>query len=282
MKKILVPCDFSNSARQAYYFAMNIAAHSDADVFVVKAIDMPLAIPSSFGIVPFTIDPIVTKALEEDAIKEFEKMKAQHFRQDRVTFFPLQGSVTETVLEFIPRHNIDLVVMGTLGTSGLEEYFVGSNTEKIVRYSPVPVMAVRKSVDLSKIKNIVFPTTLEFDQGHLVNKIKELQGFFSAQLHLLIVNTPHNLNRTKDEMETMDEYVKFFKFQNYTINTRNDFREQDGIINFANEIKADMIAMGTHGRRGLSHLFMGSVTESVVNHVDCPIWTLSIRKNNGH
>jgi hypothetical protein len=79
-------------------------------------------------------------------------------------------------------------------------------------------------------------------------------------------------------MDMMEEFARHYALSNYTLNTRNDFSEQDGIINFAHEIKADMITMGTHGRRGLAHLFMGSVTEDVVNHVDCPIWTYVIKK----
>jgi nucleotide-binding universal stress UspA family protein len=278
MKRILVPCDFSNQAKQAYYFAMNIAAQSDAEVFVLRAIDLPFGYASSFGVVPHTFDPGIFRALVDEAENGFEKMKAKHFRQEHVTFHALQGEVTQTIREYIENNKIDLVVMGTLGSSGLEEYFVGSNTEKIVRFSPVPVLAVRESVDLDEIKNIVFPTTLELDQVHLVNKIKDLQTFFSAKLHLLLVNTPHNMKRTKDEVQLMKEYAKFYGFHDYTLNTRNDFYDHEGIINFAHEINADMIAMGTHGRRGLAHLFMGSVAEAVVNRTDCPIWTYAIKK----
>ncbi len=79
-------------------------------------------------------------------------------------------------------------------------------------------------------------------------------------------------------MDLLEEFARHYDLSHYTLNTRNDFSEQDGIINFTHEIKADMIAMGTHGRRGLAHLFMGSVTEDVVNHVDCPIWTFVGKK----
>jgi hypothetical protein len=171
-----------------------------------------------------------------------------------------------------------LVVMGTHGASGLKEYLIGSNTEKMVRLSPVPVLTVRKSFDLPQIKDIVFPTNLHLDQVNLVARIKEVQSFFSAKLHLLLVNTPYNMKRTIDETQMMEGYAKHYKLRDYTLNTRNDFHVEDGIINFAHEIKADMIAMGTHGRRGLAHLFMGSVAEEVVNKVDCPIWTYSIGK----
>jgi nucleotide-binding universal stress UspA family protein len=278
MKKILVPCDFSAPALEAYYFAMNIAAQSHADVFVLKVIDLPVAYETVFNASPYYFNPSIMKEIEEGAKNDFEKLKGKHPRKERVTFTALHGPVTDTIRQFIAEHKIDLVVMGTHGSSGLKELFVGSNTEKVVRFSPAPVVAVRKAVALSEIKNIVFPTTLQLDQAHLLTQVKELQSFFSAKLHLLIVNTPFNLRRTKDEMNMMEEYAKHYKLENYTLNTRNDFSEKEGIINFVHELKAEMIAMGTHGHRGLAHLFEGSLTEDVVNRIDCLVWTFSMRK----
>lgn len=168
--------------------------------------------------------------------------------------------------------------MGTRGASGLEEYLIGSNTEKVVRFSPVPVFAVRKSVPLESIRNIVFPTTLE-SQPELLRQLKELQVFFNATLHLVLINTPYNLQRTGDEMTRMKNFADQHGLSPCTLNTRDDFREPHGIIQFANDVKADLIAMGTHGRRGLTHFFAGSITERVVNHMDGLIWTFSTHKS---
>ena len=66
--------------------------------------------------------------------------------------------------------------------------------------------------------------------------------------------------------------------KDYTLSVFNDTFEESGVISFAHLIKADMIAMGTHGRRGLNHVMSGSVAEDVVNHIDCPIWTYTIKK----
>lgn len=278
MKRILVPCDFSEPAREAYHFAMSIAAQSHADVFVLKVVDLPFLYETSFEGTPYAFDLSILKDIEEAANYDFEKLKSKHPRKERLTFSTFQGSVTATIRQFITNQKIDLVVMGTHGSGGLKEYFIGSNTEKIVRFSQVPVLAIRKSFALSEIKNIVFPTTLELDQTDLVTRIKELQSFFSATLHLLRVNIPGTMKRTTDEMQLMEEYAKHYKLKDYTLNIRNDFETSDGIIHFAHEIKANMIAMGTHGRRGLAHLFLGSLTEDVVNHLDCPIWTFSLKK----
>ncbi len=165
MKKILVPCDFSESSLHAYEFALNLAEKAHAEVFVLKIIDLPFMYETSFGATPEYVDPSTLKYLEEDAINKFETIKSRYARKDKVTFSILRGSVTFMVQRFAEDHKIDLIVMGTRGASGLKEYWIGSNTEKVVRYSPVPVLAIRKSFDISKIKNIVFPTTLAPGSG---------------------------------------------------------------------------------------------------------------------
>jgi len=278
MKNLLVPCDFSEESREAYQFALQLAAKSNGNVSVLKAVDLPVMYESALGATPYYFDPTLIKELKEEARTQFEKMKAKHPSSVRSEFYAQEGPVTPIIRQFIKDHDIDLVVMGTRGASGLEEYLIGSNTEKIVRFSPVPVFAIRKAPDIKEIKNIVFPTTLELQQWPLVDEIKKLQKFFGGRLHLLIVNTPYNLKRTPDENKKLEEFAAHYELENYTINTRNDFREPNGIMGFAAEVNADLIVMGTHGRRGLAHLFAGSIAEDIVNHMDCPIWTLSTHR----
>lgn len=274
MKSILVPCDFSAEAREAYRFALQLAAKTNGMIHVLKAVDLPVMYESALGAAPYYFDPNLIKELKEDAAAQYEKLKSQFPTTVPTAFFVQEGPVTPTIRQFISDHAIDLVVMGTRGASGLEEYLIGSNTEKIVRFSPVPVFAIRKSVPLESIKNIVFPTTLEADPK-LMDEVRALQTFFQATIHLLMINTPHNLERRGDEHKRMEDFAAKHHLTQFSVNTRDEFREPSGILNFANEIKADLIAMGTHGRRGLAHLFAGSITEQVVNRVDCPIWTFS-------
>ncbi len=278
MKKILVPCDFSEHAQQAYEFALNIAARSGGKVMVLNVIDLPITYETTLGTPLYYFDENILKELENQANEDFRKLKAKFSKKTEASFFVSFGPVTLKIEEFIEDHKIDLVVMGTRGASGWKEYLIGSNTEKIVRFSKVPVFAIRKSFELEKIKNIVFPTTLELNQTELLHHLKELQSFFDATIHLLLVNTPYNFKRTKEDKELLEEYARHYKMKDYTLNIYDDFFADDGIINFAHQIKADMIAMGTHGRKGLAHLFAGSVTEDVVNHVDCPIWTYASLK----
>jgi nucleotide-binding universal stress UspA family protein len=68
------------------------------------------------------------------------------------------------------------------------------------------------------------------------------------------------------------------KLQNYTVNIYNDFNEEAGIINFAESVGADLIAMLTHGRTGLAHVLNGSIAESVTNHARRFVLTSVLQK----
>src|SRR5690606_26088805 len=104
------------------------------------------------------------KELKGKIMDRFSKMNAQYNKakvtvRSEVAF----GSPARMIGETIRKRKIDLVVMGTHGTSGIREYVVGSNAEKIVRQSPVPVLAI-KEYPRNGIKNIVFPNDLDTEK----------------------------------------------------------------------------------------------------------------------
>jgi hypothetical protein len=108
-------------------------------------------------------------------------------------------------------------------------------------------------------------------------EVKTLQNFFDAKLHLVFINTPAFFRRDTDTVPQLEKFAKRFMLKNYTLNVFNDMTEEDGIINFSKMQQADMVAMRTHGRKGLAHLGFGSIAEDVVNHIDCPIWTMKVK-----
>jgi nucleotide-binding universal stress UspA family protein len=256
MKTILVPLDFSRTSIHAFRFAIDLAAKSRERVYVLHVIDLPL------------------KQIEKESRKKFEAVHKKYGKKSvLVKFFVEVGPIVSTIHQFIDKHKLSIAIMGTHGVSGMKEFFVGSNTEKIVRSSRVPVWAIRKYVKISTMKDIVLPTYVNLEENKFIEKIKELQLFFKAKLHLLYVNTSDRFMRDIDIMQNLRVYKEFYRLTNVTLNIRGDFSEPDGIIHFTHEIKGDMIAMSTHGRKGLSHWLSGSVAEDVVNHVHCPIFT---------
>lgn len=277
MKRILVPCDFSAAANHAFQFAVEMAAACGGHVLVLKVMQVPTIFGNGMPGQPFAaIDPI--PMIDEwiaYSEKEFEKMKRKTGRAAGSVELLLEtGYVNDVIRDVITREKVDLVIMGTDGASGFKEFFIGSHTEKIVRASPVPVMAVHGPFHLEWVKNIVFPTSMELDQKPLIEQIKALQSLFSAVIHLLYVNGfPFSLESDEEAERKLEDYALFYGLKDYTVHVSRGLNVQEGILKYARRIPNSIIAMGTHGHKGLAHFTEGSVAEDVVNHLSEPVWT---------
>lgn len=276
MKKILVPCDFSEQAIFAFRLAIDLSEQSRREIHLLHVVELPV-MHDSMLMPTLAFEATLLKELGDGAENQFRKIKSEYASDIPVVTKVVFGNTSMMILDYIKDEEIELVVMGTKGATGLRELVIGSNAEKIVRRSPCPVITVRKYSKLRTIKNIVFPNSLEQDQEDLVQHVKALQDFMKATLHIVWINTPGNFTSDNLTLVRLKEFAKRFMLKDYTLNVFNDTYEESGVISFAHTINADMIAMGTHGRRGLNHLMSGSVAEDVVNHIDCPIWTYTIK-----
>jgi len=277
MKKILVPCDFSEQAKSAVRFAADLVLQSKGEIHLLNVVELPVMHDSVLMPV-LSFEETLLQDLRERAEKEFRKLSDKYGKEGmKIKSKVVFGATSKMIIDYVEEHRIDLVVMGTKGATGMQELLIGSNAEKIVRAASCPVLAVKKYNKASTIKSIVLPNSLELEQEDLMLKVKALQNFFKATLHIVWINTPSNFTRDSDTWQRLTAFAKRFMLKDYTLNVFNDPFEESGVINFAHMIKADMIAMGTHGRKGLAHIISGSVAEDVVNHIDCPIWTYTIK-----
>lgn len=276
MKKILVPCDFSDTAIQAFKFACELATTSKGELFLLNVIELP-TVHGSFMVPIHAYEDAFLKDIKLKAQRNFEKLKDRYGKKVKVHFSVEHGSVTEGIRKYVDRKRIDLVVMGTHGASGIKEYTIGSNVEKVVRSAKVPVIAIKKAVNVSSLSNIVLPTNLKPTHKDLANAVKALQKYLKARLHILYVNVPANFSPDRITEKHLLDFARQHEFKNCAIHIYNDTDEESGIINFSSKFKNKIVAMSTHGRKGINRLMSGSIAEDVVNHVDCPIWTLSER-----
>jgi len=274
MKHILIPCDFSSEAEEAFIFGISLARVTQAEITVLYIIEFPILTDPASGI-PLQIDRNLYQKLEGHANEKFKEFCSKHAHDyPKTKLVVKEGPVAPTINQYAEQHHIDFVVMGTKGASGLKEFFVGSNTEKVVRFSPVPVFSLRKAPALSAIKTIVHPTSLELDQTTFITRLKAIQSIFNAHLHLLYINTRHTFMKEVD----IDEFISFYGLKNVSYSLRDAAVEQEGIFDFVKEKQPDLLAMATHGRRGLSHFFSGSISEDVINRIECPVWTCALKK----
>lgn len=273
MKKILVPCDFSKPAVHAFRFALDIAGRSKGSVHLIHVIELPV-LHDTLVVPVLNFKKQLSKELKEKVgAKFFQIIEKYRTEGVKVTWNIEFGTPSKLILDYIDARSIDLVIIGSHGATGLRECFIGSNTEKIIRKSPVPVLVLKKFYT-GAIKNIVFPNRLDtVDQEDLVMKVKALQDFFNAHLHVVWINTPLNFTSDVITSERLHAFAKRYMLKNYSVHIFNHPVEEDGIIQFTRSVKGNMIAMGTHGRLGLAHLINGSLAEDVANHTENLMWT---------
>ena len=272
MKKILVPTDFSPIALNALHLAVELAIQNDGEIILLHAIQLPVMYDSML-MPALNFEEEYFQELRKSVDSSMKKLKTEIDQEVKVTSHIAYGLPQLAILECAANTKADLIIMGTTGASGIKEFFVGSNTEKIVRTAQIPVIAVKNKVTMKEVHHILFPNILTLNQDALVNQVKNIQACFKAKLHILFVNTPALFQPDEITRKQMIAFVKHFLITNYSLNIFNDVDQESGVIHFSNTTKIDMIAMGTHGRTGLNHLMSGSITEDVVNHVGLPIWT---------
>lgn len=278
MDKILIPCDFSDQAIAACKLALDVAHASSAEVHLLHVIELPIMHDDVLTPMP-SFDETLLKELRERADEKFAQLKNDFGKEHLFIATKIEyGPIVPAILDYMESNDITLIVMGTKGISGLEEVLIGSNAEKVVRNASCPVLAVKKQIALSELKHIVFPNSMEAGQEDLLLHVKAIQHVLKATLHIVWIDTSTKAEDYGAIKQRLEEFAKRFMLKDYTVNVFKADNKETGIINFTHWINANMIAMGTHARKGLSHLFKGSVTEGVVNHVDCPIWTYVIKR----
>jgi len=282
MKKILVPTDFSKPSKTAADVAAEIARKSGAELIFLHVAEA--ASSTSFSVtgemgLGDTEDALFTMKLIERSKKQLERIaEDEKYNGLKVSTELRVGTPYHGIQTIVADSKVDLIVMGTGGTSQLDKAFLGTNTEKVVRRSQCPVLTVQKKPATVDFKNIVYATAMSKEEEVFSKIVRRTQKLYDSTVHLVRINTPGNFQRDAVVKKYMQEFARKLQLKNYTLNVFNDLTEEEGIAYFADSIDADLIAMATHGRTGFAHVLAGSIAEDVVNHAKRPVLTF-VTKN---
>ncbi len=284
INKILVPVDFSDESNNAMNIAASLAKKLNAKITLFHAIDTPVVSEhkDSFDLTRISTmpydDPGMYRAYMDkitsrvkDKITELKEKHSAIEIQEHIVFDDFQ----KQLYEIIEKENTDLIVLGSKGASGFEEVMIGSNAEKIIRHAKKPVITVKDPVHKFDLKNIVFASSFEKVNKKVIDFLFSFQKAFESKMHLLKIISPNSFSTTKESQNQLKKFAIENNLSNYSINIYNSYSEEEGIRDFAKENNADLIAMTTHGRTGLSHLFLGSIAEEVTNHSVLPVLTFN-------
>ena len=274
MKKILIPTDFSKNAEHALKVAAQIAKKNDGEIILLHMLGLPNQ--GSDAMVSGKSIPEIM-FFKNAAINKLEDLMDADYLKDIPVSEIIQFEMAfDGILNISKKNNVDLIVMGSHGASGFKEMFIGSNAEKVVRNSEIPVLIIKEENNDFKVNDFVFASDFSDEIKKPFEKVLAIADKFGSKLHVVTINTPGNFKPTAVSQQIMNSFLANFKSDAIVTHIYNDVSVEDGVLNFANSINADLIGMSTHGRKGLSHFLNGSISEDLVNHSVKPVITFKI------
>ena len=252
IQRIVVPTDFSQCAQDALDVAMLLAKQFEAELYLVH----------------------VAPALKGQSSKEASEnlaalSKAATDKQLNVSTALLEGQLHQVIPLFIQKHSIDLVCMGSHGSSGFHEMFIGSNAQKLIRVVRKTLLIVKRPLKNLNLQEVVFASDFDTDEQeafrYLVRLLKHT-GNTGSHLHLLNINTGSFFSNPSLIVESsMQSFIKLARGHKTTMHFYRDYSIQSGVEHFSEKIGAQMIAVAQSKRSKLYRVLFGNHIEALVN-----------------
>ncbi len=274
MDKILVPIDFSEHSEFALRVAASIAKKNKSEIVALHMLGL-----SDEGLTRTETqelqEAILNLKFSDSKFTVFldrvylNGVKIQHTVQRNKDFFEID--------KIAKKFGAGLIVMGSHGSKGISEVLVGSNTEKVVRTSSLPVLVIKSPVVNFKFNKVVF--ACDFKEDYIEPFCNAWNFFkpFKSLFKILYINLPENFLGNQEMEEKAMEFIKKSGIEDLNfyedVIFYNDYNLEDGIYRFGNKFGADVVAIPTRGRRGIAHFFSANKGESLVNHSNIPIIT---------
>lgn len=277
MKKIIIPVDFSDHSEYALKTAAKLAKKHDAELLVLHMLEMSdIMLTTSEGFQ--SQKAAFFLQIAEQKLEGF--LKKDYLNDLKVTSIIKHFKVFSEVNDVALKNDADLIVMGSHGSSGIAEFFVGSNTERVVRNANIPVLVVKNNVSDVNFNVVAFACSFSEETIKPYLNAVKLFDKIDAKFYLVHVNLPND--RFMSSLEIEQKAVNFFTKAERNLTKMKDvhyvcdYTVEEGVLNCANKIGADLIIVPTHGRKGLAHFFEGSIGEDVANHSTLPVMTFKI------
>ncbi len=271
MKKILVPVDFSEYSKVALQTADFLSTDGEAEITLIHVVNGY----SEFNSLPSgekkkypDLEARITDS--EDKLKKMVSDSELEGKKARTK--SLVGVPHEAIINYARISDTDLVVMGAHGAGDSKNY-IGSTAQQVVRKASCPVLSVKKDYSPKSVTKVTFACTMEQPVGDVIDKLINTTNSANAEISLLFVNTPSKFVDTKTIEERISDAGKLYRRINAKHVVYNDHSLENGILNYARESKADLLAMKTRNREGKPGYAIG-VTEAILYRSEIPVWSL--------
>jgi nucleotide-binding universal stress UspA family protein len=279
MKKLLVPTDFSATADKAFDYAVALASKMDADIIVLHCISIPAPALTED---PEDVDQLSAE-METGALRKLADYKLLGLAQFvQVQTLVKSGPLVDMVIAAAEDHNADLVVMGTLGTTGLKTMIFGTHTAAVIAKSKVPVIAVPADYKWSEPKCILLAIENEYEDAAVFSPLIEFAKALGAEMKTLTFsNEKSDAAHVLEHAWTADSMKK--KLERSLAGTTVESVHVSGmdfhqtLQQYIKEHKINLLVMITHRRSFLQNLFHFSMTRQMAYHTEIPLLSLQSR-----
>ena len=299
IRSILVPIDFSKPSLQAIEFALPLVRKFGAQLHLVHvfAPDYPLA---SMAAMPLIVPELEVGKRVRRHLKDVARRYSLRLGPENI--HALRGRPFAEICRLAREKSIDLIITSTRGLTGLKHLTLGSTAERVVRYSPCPVLVVRPINAKGKTGRSKKMTTNQLGFGRILVPIdfsecsmkgvayaKALAGKFGSKL-VLLHSVAIQYYAAGDEYARYDFPLLMQQAEKAARNQMGDLVEKtdwDGVVEVETSMQighagqqicaraidhqADLIVTSTHGTTGFKHMLLGSTAEYVVRHASCPV-----------
>jgi len=272
MRKILVPTDFTEVASFATEMATKLAAKLDAEIILLHVVNLPtgVLIDDAGRVIDDGENDLSSyKKLLVNVNEKMTALKAS--LSDNIKTEVIEGVLNTALIDYINAEQIDLVVMGTKGAKGLREILQGSETEIIVRRSPVPVLSLMCDRSDIKLDSILLVHDFKKSTKQNLEILKVIATAFNAKIHLLKIVDDNESELVAEK--NMHDFANINELIDVQCHIFKDNGVEEGITHFLQEHDFDLLSIGTHGHTGYKHWTQGSIAEDLVNHLHKPILT---------
>jgi nucleotide-binding universal stress UspA family protein len=283
MKKILVPTDLSPIAELGLKLAVQIAKRSGAMVNLVNFTRHPFNTTfTAMGDANTKVDEEADRYMIQLLHANKEKLNnlAVRYQRDAAIEVAIEDDELKNGIdEYLHKHDIDLIVMGTSGEENATELFTGNHTEQVIQISKCPVISVRDGFNINEFTNIVLAVNV-INKEKIENGIKSLQSvakLFDARVHLV-----HVLNDASESVKDLTDYFSQLAesagLTKYSVTVLEAHYQAEGVMMFARQVRAGLVAVIKNSHDKLFHIFSHHFSDRMVKEMGRPVLTVNAEK----
>ena len=272
---ILVPTDFSKYADQAFHAACLFAEKFDATLHLYHSANIPDDWEDLSAELKYKDKPnkMIAQAAKDKMLVMVSKAEKMGLH---VVMHYTGGKFLKNIEEILMKVDFELIVMGSHGVSGKEEWFLGSNTQKVLRKVHAKVLVIKNPIQELNFKRVLFASNLHVeDQESFRQFLKFIKPFSVDEIHVMAVDTSGYFSQPTFVMkEALKDFKKISNTAKCETHFYPDYSVESGIRHFSQERKMDLIAVSNHHKRNLKRILFGSNVEMLVNHSTVPVLSI--------